>query len=152
MVQRALVLIQLAALHAGACRGPALHLDNPEGHAVFVDGAASRGPGGVSGTTLPFRYYGTMRWDAVPAPRGNRPDWEHRPTSGTVALAPALTGWLFPLDFPVDLVSWLLHGPGDTATTITVAPTPPAALATENSAEINADGLRERARQARIAR
>ncbi|MFY9345952.1 MAG: hypothetical protein WAT39_25905, partial [Planctomycetota bacterium] len=54
-----------------ACTGPALHVDNPQRHPVYVDGVATSAP------SLPFRYYGTTRWDAVPADVGGKADFEH---------------------------------------------------------------------------
>ena len=42
-------LMPFAALCLCACKGPALHLHNPEQHPVFVDGTAE------TRETLPFR-------------------------------------------------------------------------------------------------
>ncbi len=153
MATRTPAFVLLPALLGGAaCTGPALHIDNPERHPVFVDGVAVPRAQAAPTTTLPFRYYGTTRWDAVPAEREGRSDFTHRPASESVVTEPPLTGWLFPLDFPVDLVSRLLHGRGDATATVRVTPTPPSSRAEPDSAKANADALRERARLARVSR
>ena len=52
---------------AAACHGPQTQIHNPQGHRVFVDGRE------VTRATLPFRYYGTSRWDAQPRDEGQPP-------------------------------------------------------------------------------
>lgn len=130
---------------APACTGPAMHIDNPDHHRVFVDGFEQRA------SDLPFRYYGTSRWDAQPAPKDGRPDWSLQPASGAVPIPAPAPMWLFPFDFPLELVQRALHGRQDVAAVIQLPPTPPGERmdveATPNLVQIT-----ERALQARIER
>jgi hypothetical protein len=100
---------------AVACTGPALHVANPERHRVFVDGVAT------AARELPFRYYGTAVWDALPADdaRG-RAVWQTQPTRQHVELPAPVTPWLFPLDFPIELIARAVHGRPDVHTTVAV--------------------------------
>lgn len=104
----------LATMLASSCTGPRLHIDNPERHRVFVDGRLE------ASETLPFRYYGVTRWDAIPVDRDGEPDWSRRAASREVVIAPPAPLFLFPLDLPIELVVWLVGGTGDTTTTIEV--------------------------------
>lgn len=151
MRPRTAVLLQappllLATVLASSCTGPRLHLDNPERHRVFVDGRLT------GAETLPFRYYGVTRWDAFPADRDGQPDWHRRPTSREVAIAPPAPPFLFPLDLPIELATWLLGGTGDTTTTIDV---PQSDAQARNAWELgNAEraAITERALAARASR
>jgi hypothetical protein len=142
-----------ALLAVAACRGPALQLDNPARHRTFVDGVE------VSGKQkgkLPFRYYGTTRWDALPADVEQEhgrfeADWDHLPASETVAIEPPASLLLFPLDFGVELVVRLFGVTGDQTARIAVPETPPEQrVQMIQPAAIGALG--DRARAARIER
>jgi hypothetical protein len=141
MARQLLFLLAVAA--PVACRGPRLHVHNPEGHLTFVDGVETKA------ASLPFRYYGTTRWDALPKDvdqgRGLRPDWSQRPTSWNVEVPWPASPLLFPLDLPLELASWLLGGRTDTTTTVSAAPVSAADVPT-------AAALRERADAARALR
>ena len=142
-----------AVLVACACRGPTLQLDNPGQHRTFVDGVEV---GSKPTTKLPFRYYGTTRWDALPADvehpeLGRRADWDHLPASETVAIDPPASLLLFPFDFGVELVVRLVGVTGDQTARIAVPETPP----DERVEMIPPDAigaLGDRARAARRAR
>lgn len=102
----------LAAALASSCKGPRLQIDNPERHRVFVDGRST------TAESLPFRYYGVTRWDAIPADRDGKPDWRRRSASREVEIAPPAPPFLFPFDLPMELATWLVGGTHDTTTTI----------------------------------
>lgn len=137
---------------ACACTGPSLHIDNPGAHPVYLDGKAD------ARHEVPFRYYGTTRWDAEPADVLERPtgplvpDWRHLPTSRSIELPPPASPWIFPLDFPLELLARLANGRADVHTTVEVQPAP---LDTREEAEVlltEMPALRQRAQEARIAR
>lgn len=138
----------LSAGLLGACSGPRLHLQNPEGHPTFVDGVRTEA------STLPFRYYGTTRWDALPKDidegRGPRPDWQRRPTHQEVAVPWPASPLLFPLDLPLEFTSWLLGGQQDVTATVAVPPV--ASVEPGDGGPGAAAGLRQRAAAARAAR
>ncbi|MCA8965421.1 MAG: hypothetical protein H6838_11345 [Planctomycetes bacterium] len=189
------------ALAAGACTGPHTTIHNPEGHRVFVDGRE------LDRTSLPFRYYGTSRWDAqprdlgqprpvetppeaepapppqapqlqafdihgwqpsmwlpsdaelVPAPPprrvplgATRPDWDLQPASQAIELPPPVSPWLFPLDFPLELLGWALGGQDDFTTTVELPATPVEERPSAEFRPVELDRVAERARQARASR
>jgi hypothetical protein len=136
----------LAAFAASACTGPTLRLDAPEPVPFFVDGVAAA-PG-----ELPFRYYGTTRWDAIPADVDGRADWTKRPTSGAVAVPAPAPGWLFPFDFPVELALRALHGRRDQTATVRVEPAVVDPRGETEIVNLELAGLAARARQARASR
>ncbi len=130
-----------------ACTGPALHVDNPDHHTVFVDGVHTHAP------TLPFRYYGTTRWNALPkAPAGDRADFSSLPSSQTVAIPVPVSGWLFPLDFPLELLARLANGRADVRTAIAVQKAPVEVRTTDEVANAELDPLAARATAARNSR
>ena len=136
-----------AVLVGAACQGPALHVVNEGGHRVFVDGVETDEP------TLPFRYYGATRWDALPIEPDERglPRFALSPASGTVRVPPPASPWLFPLDLPVELVVRLLHGRRDATANVELSPRTDATSDREiPTAELGA--LSGRARTARVAR
>ncbi|MBL8749465.1 MAG: hypothetical protein JNK78_09920 [Planctomycetes bacterium] len=137
----------LLACLTGACSGPATIVRNPAGHRVFVDGAA------VAEPELPFRYYGTGRWSALPADREHdEPNWSLQVAGGTIDQPAPASPWLFPLDFPIEVVRRALLGREDVAADI-VLPAVPADQRIE--AEVPPTGqsdLDARARRARIRR
>ena len=148
----ALCLGPVCALLAPACRGPALQLRNTSAelganHRTFVDGIEQHTE------ILPFRYYGTTRWDALPAEQleNGIPTFAFRPASGRVTIAPPASLWLFPIDFPIELVDYLLHGPRDRSVAVAV-------LANERGnpageiAPADVGTLRDRALRARTER
>jgi len=146
--RRTLLLLALGTI---ACRGPSLHLDNPDGHPVFVDGV--RLPPATDGThTLPYRYYGTTRWDAVPKDLDGDADWEHQPASATVTIAPPAPPLLFPLDLPIELVSWLLHGKPPTTAVVALPHSSAAELAATAPANRQLGAVQQRAMAARSRR
>ncbi|MBL9079682.1 MAG: hypothetical protein JNL08_19415 [Planctomycetes bacterium] len=150
-----------------ACAGPALHLHGVDAARVFVDGrevAAPRAaeddpsagpepdPGPPVDPTVarvPFRYYGTTRWHALPRDHSDgEPDWAHQPAAATVALPAPASPWLFPLDFPLELAQWAF-GRGDTHVEIDLPATP--AMRTPPP-EVPLPGLTELAGRAAAAR
>ncbi len=140
-------LTVLAACLAGACTGPATRVHNPAGHRVFVDGTA------VAAQELPFRYYGTGWWSALPADVGrDAPDWSLQVAGGPIDQPPPASPWLFPVDFPIELVRRALLGREDVTAEI-VLPAVPADQRID--AEVPPTGqtdLDARARRARIRR
>jgi hypothetical protein len=141
----------LLALGTVACRGPALHVSNPDGHPVFVDGV--RLPAATDGThTLPYRYYGTTRWDAVPKDLDGDADWDHQPASAKVTVAPPAPPLLFPLDLPIELLGWLLQGQSPTTAAVTLPRTSQAELAATAQGNSQLNAVRQRAQEARIRR
>jgi hypothetical protein len=147
-------LLRLAACcaAAGACTGPSLHVANPDGHTLYLDGVASRGG------EVPFRYYGTTRWDAEPADRRTRPnappgaDFTHLPTSRLVPVPAPASPWIFPLDFPLELLARLANGRADTHTTVEVTPAPRDPREDAEFLTHEMPALRTRAQQARTSR
>jgi hypothetical protein len=130
-----------------ACTGPSLHLQNPERHPVFVDGQREHL------TTLPFRYYGTTRWDAVPRDLdAEHSDFAHVPTSRLVPVPPPVSGLLFPFDFPLEVLLRLANGREDTSTVIEVKPAPPETRGEAELANTELDPLVARANAARTSR
>jgi hypothetical protein len=101
-------------LLATACTGPCTVVHNPEEHRVFVDGLAAKAD------LLPYRYYGTGRWDAVPGDRDGHPDWSRSMASGPIEMPPPASPWLFPLDFPLELLRRAWFGREDVHVTIEV--------------------------------
>ena len=136
----------VALVAAPACTGPALHLENPDDHTVFLDGVQTKAG------TKPFRYYGSTRWDALPADRDGKLDLAHRPTSQHVEIPPPANPWLFPLDFPLELLSRLVAGRPDTTTTVRVQGPPPEVRTEEEMVKSELPQLTERAREARASR
>lgn len=132
----------LGALLAG-CTGPQLHLVAAGPDRVFVDGVET------GATSLPFRYYGTTRWDALPADVDGFADFARQPGSATVPLPAPASGWLFPLDFPLELLSRAVYGRGDTTVHLELSPTPPEQLAVP---EILPEAVGELSARARAAR
>jgi len=141
-----LLLVAATLASATACTGPALHVQNPDGHPVFVDGVA------VTDPSLPFRYYGTTRWQALPKDRAGRADWDHLPTSERVVMLPPVTPWLFPLDFPLELLARLANGRADTTVNVTVQPRPADPRSDREFANAESTAVAARARDARTNR
>ncbi len=136
--------VSIVVALAAACTGPSLHVDNPSRHDVFVDGVAT--PAAV----VPFRYYGTFAIDTLPADRADgKPDWDHRATRALVPVPAPVSGWLFPLDFPLELADRLLHGRRDR--TVPVAVDRAAAAGEQLTAEALA-ATAARAHAARVSR
>jgi hypothetical protein len=137
-----------AALLLVGCAGPTLQIDNPNEHRVFVDGVEEARP------ELPFRYYGTVHCDVLPAnaPPDSRQQFRGLPTRHAVVVAPPASPWWFPFDLPIELWSWARHG--QTPTVIH------AELTNRSNAEPILPGVQpsdlrninERAWQARISR
>jgi hypothetical protein len=131
---------------AGACTGPVLHLHNPDGHLVFIDGVAT------AQDALPFRYYGATRWDALPRDRDGRADWDHLPSSGVVAMPAPVSPWLFPLDLPLELLARLADGRADATARIAVTARPADPRSEREFTSAEAVAIADRARSARVAR
>jgi hypothetical protein len=110
--------VALGLLALAACTGPATHIHNPDGHRVFVDGLET------TKTELPFRYYGTSRWDATPADQAGKPDWKLLPASQSLELPPPASLWIFPLDLPLELAQRAFSGREDTSAFIRLPATP----------------------------
>jgi len=142
---------RLATLLAGACTGPHTHIDNPQEHRVFLDGRQTQAQ------SMPFRYYGTSRWDAQPkdyiASNGElRADWNLVPASQTFEQPEPVTPWLFPFDFPLELLSLLTSGQETFEAKVELPATREEDRPSADVRPIELDRLAERARQARILR
>jgi hypothetical protein len=159
----------LATASLAACKGPALHVQNPERHEVFVDGrrlappdpraeALARqrrgdepaAPEGVD--VVPYRYYGTTTLDVVPADQGGYADFAHRPQRAAVAIDEPVTPWLFPLDFPLELLRRVALGAEPTTAAVALPVVPPEQRIDLEIAPADATALGDRARAARIRR
>ena len=139
-------LAALALLGSG-CAGPQTRIVNPDGHRVFVDGTAQQKQ------VLPFRYYGTSRWDAQPADEATgRPDWSRTVGSGAIPLPPPASPWLFPFDFALEAVCRLAVWRNDTIAVIDLPPTPTEQRVDAEAVPVGQRPLVERAHAARIAR
>ena len=160
---RTTTLLLLAAA-AAACNtpGPRLRLENPERHAVFLDGRrvaterapdAARAPDALPDgvAEVPFRYYGATRWDVLPTVSEDDgvPRFDRAPQSAVVALPPPANPWLFPLDFPLELIRRTWSGRRDVVVEVRAAPKEPlqGEIPQETFGELSA-----RARAARGAR
>ena len=139
-------LLSVGLLVAVGCKGPMLHVDNPDRHPTYVDGVATTAP------SLPFRYYGTTRWDALPADRDGEADWTRQPASKLVTIEPPISPLLFPLDLPLQLVRWTFRGREDARTLVELPATPKEQLAENELANTELSALVERARTARVTR
>jgi len=146
----ALIAWTSALLSAGlaGCHGPELHLQNEAGHPTFVDGRA------CTDEVLPYRYYGTTRWDALPKVdlQDGIPTFDRLPDSGRVTIEAPSSPWLFPLDFPLELLARALHGRRDVTATVTVREKPAAELSEEQIPPAEIGKLRARAFAARVER
>ena len=168
------------ALLAPACTAPATELHNPAGHRVFVDGRELRQPAlelrqpalelrqpaldprqpGADTAThrLPFRYYGTSRWDAQPRDlpgtptRSERPDWQNLPASAPIAQPAPVSPWLFPFDLPLELLDLALHGRDDFTATVALPAVPEDERVVQSVQPTELDRVAARARAARAAR
>ena len=134
-------------LVVAACTGPATRVSNPDGHRVFVDGRALRRE------HLPFRYYGTSRWDAIPAdaPPGT-PDWSLLPASGRIDQPWPATPWLFPFDFPLELLHRTFQGRGDVVANVSLPRSGPDVAIEPEVTPAGLPNLLERAAAARTSR
>jgi len=129
-------LFVLAAAGA-ACHspGPQLTLENPEREQVFLDGrriltgsetrsedAAPESPDSTA--ELPFRYYGATRWDVLPNVLLDNgvPVFDEAPRSVEIEVEPPASPWLFPFDFPLEVLDRALNGRRDTKVTVTARP------------------------------
>ncbi|MBL8729929.1 MAG: hypothetical protein JNM25_15995 [Planctomycetes bacterium] len=154
------LLLACASLLPTACSGPATILHNPDGHRVFVDGREVPRPSprtatraaAAGGQQLPFRYYGISRWDAVPADVDDLPDWDLQPASAAIDLAPPVSMWLFPLDFPLEVARRALVGSEDHPVAIVLPPTPPEQIVPTEVPPAGLGQLLERAETARSRR
>ena len=140
----------MGAIASSGCSGPQLHVANPRLDDLYVDGRAL--PAAAEGT-LHFRYYGTVRWRALPHDDGESlPDFRRRPAAGEVQVTPPVSQWLFPFDFPAELVHRLFAGTGDQTLVVEL---PEADRREGTDQEISPDALgalRQRAELARTAR
>jgi hypothetical protein len=170
----------VSSAFVAACTGPSLHVHNPDEHRVFIDGVALAatsqaepnqlelfdGEGidapalpvqpvepdmPLASRSLPFRYYGATRWDALPRDLGDNADFNHRPTSRIVQLPAPVSPWLFPLDLPLEILSWVVSGPTQHTTTVAVDITPPEQRVGE-TAPVDLGSFADRARAARSQR
>lgn len=134
-----------------------MHLEQPAGQRVFVDGRVE------TRTELPFRYYGTTVLDALPGdaePAGphtaggprKRADFSLRPVRTLVELPPPAEPWLFPLDFPLEVVHWLRHGAPPTRAAVAAAPVPESERVLPGVRPAGIEQVNERARAARVSR
>jgi len=131
-----------------ACAGPKLHIKNPDEHDVFLDGRQ------VHKETQNYRYYGTSRWDTLPLVREDNgvPVFDSMPNSETVEIPAPASPYLFPFDFPLEVLSRTAFGRPDQTVTVTVIEKPP-----EQRIGLEIPGeelgkLSARGRQARIQR
>jgi hypothetical protein len=138
----------LALAGSTSCAGPQLHINNPGEHHVLIDGKRT------DAESLPFRYYGTTRWATLPRiPKTNGvPDFDRNPHSETVEIAAPSSPWLFPFDFPLEVMHWMFLGQADQVVTVTSPKKPPEQRIGQQIAGEKLSQLSTRARQARIAR
>lgn len=156
---RTTTLLLFAAAAACNTPGPRLRIENPEHHDVFLDGrrvATERDPDapfdpdalpdGIA--EVPFRYYGTTRWDVLPTVTEDSgvPKFDREPGSAAVTMAPPASPWLFPFDFPAELVDRLLFGRGDVVVEVRAAEKQPL------QGEIPQEAFGELSARARAAR
>lgn len=141
---RALAVV-CAALGAG-CTGPSTYLDNPGNHPVYVDGQAE------PRTELPFRYYGTRQFDVVPADEARGADFGRRPERRAVVMPPPASLWLFPLDFPLELIQWVFVGQNEPTVVIAPPEVPSEERLSPDFKPVGLELVTERALQARISR
>jgi len=139
-------LTAAVAIAAAGCSGPKLKVENPGKHDVFLDGRR------LYAKELKFRYYGTTRWDALPADRDGMPDWTLRPTSQELVISPPAPAWLFPLDLPLELIAWAVTGNGDTTTVVALQPTDAQRRAEYELGNAQLAAMAERALAARASR
>lgn len=139
-----------AALATAACTGPQVTVVNPQLDDLYVDGRALPV---IAEGTLPFRYYGTMRWRALPHDDGETiPDFRRRPATGDVQVTPPVSPWLFPFDFPAELMHRLVVGRRD-QTVVVELPELPRSEGADLEIPPDALGaLRQRAEAARTTR
>ncbi|MBK8100919.1 MAG: hypothetical protein IPK26_27865 [Planctomycetes bacterium] len=92
------------------CAGPATSIAAPD--LALLDGRQLPPPDPITGTrTLPFRYYGTTIVDALPGTATDeRPDFTLTPTRVHGTLAEPVSPWLFPFDFPLELLGFAFGG------------------------------------------
>lgn len=143
-------LLVCACLLPAACTGPATVLHNPKADRVFVDGREV--PITEQGQQLPFRYYGTSRWDAEPGDVDQLPDWSRQPASAPFDLPAPVSEWLFPLDFPLELLHRAWVGRGDFEVAIDLPPTPPELVVPAEVPPPGLGALVQRGNDARIQR
>lgn len=113
----------LVGLAVCSCTGPRLLVEDRGKHDVFLDGRR------IYDDEIKFRYYGTTRWDALPADRDGALDWTLRPASQEVAITPPAPAWLFPLDFPLEMLAWTFGSARPTTVSTTLREALPKALA-----------------------
>jgi hypothetical protein len=121
---RALVVLVTAVL--GACEAPVVAVDTqPDGAAIFLDGKRT----GESPRSFVSPYYGTLEISLVPpiTDEGAR-----RSEVRTVPVTSVATGWVFPLDLPVEIVSWLLQERRQVLA-VPLEPLPPADLSVDRA-------------------
>jgi hypothetical protein len=96
----------LLAIAGAACAGPSFHLDAPAAAQTFVDGRRS------APTIRPVPYYGTCVVDALPRLDGARArDFSHTHSRTIVEFREPVTPWLFPLDWPLELLGRVFSAP-----------------------------------------
>lgn len=155
-------------LACAACEGPQLHFINPDEHTVFLDGRQLRAekvdpdedrdevidPSDANFRSVAFRYYGTSRIDTVPLVREEHgvPQFEHVPSSEQVVITEPWTPWLFPIDFPLEVLGRAFVGRGDQTVTIVAAEKPPETRINLEIPQEQLGKLSARGRQARISR
>ena len=141
-------LLTIATCGFSACTGPELHVNNPDNHQVFLDGQQ------ISNEIVPYRYYGTSRWETLPRlPEGNAvPEFRLLPQSQTIEIPAPASSWLFPFDLPLELVFRAIDGRQDQTVTVkTIEKTAEQQMGVEISGE-KLSQLSERGQQARIRR
>lgn len=136
----------LVGLALCSCTGPRLLVEDRGKHDVFLDGRR------IYDDEVKFRYYGTTRWDALPADRDGALDWTLRPASQEVAITPPAPPWLFPLDFPLEMLVWTFGGGGDTTTRIVLPTTDAQRRAESELGNAQLAAMAERAVAARRSR
>ncbi|MCB9877583.1 MAG: hypothetical protein H6835_08300 [Planctomycetes bacterium] len=135
---------------ATGCAGPQLHIDNPGRDDLFVDGTAMPA---IEHGTLGFRYYGTVRWRALPRDDGEGvPRFDRLAASGEIEVEAPVSPWLFPLDFPLELVHRLFVGQRDQFLTVELPEAPASDGAGLDIPPDQLGALRQRAEAARTAR
>ncbi len=145
---RKLALPMIVLACSTACAGPKLHISNPGEHYVFVDGKRS------NAESLDFRYYGTSRWDALPQIQESNgvPEFDRNPHSGTVDIEAPASPWLFPFDFPLEVMSWAVFGQEEQTMTVSAPKKTDEQRVGQQIAGEKLGQLSARARTARVTR
>jgi hypothetical protein len=104
--------------------------------------------------TVKFRYYGTSRLDTMPLVREEHgvPQFEHVPSSEWIEIPEPVSPWLFPIDFPLEVLGRAFTGRSDQTVTVTPTQKPAEQRIDLEIPQEELGKLSARGRQARIIR